>query len=190
MKRVIKRLQQKQYVQKCLLKAKENLTVIQDGSGDKNEVKKKLEDGGIALLRAFRGLPKNKALIKFLSEPGIKVHLQKTENFYMQEQGKHMKKIDVELFFTIDEKNNSIQLTDKGIDLVSGNEERDFFIMPDIGAEIAKLEKEALNSEELLEKKDSLIRDYSIKSERIHSINYIVICFLYLIFIGTFKHLS
>ena len=98
-------------------------------------------------------------------------HLQKTENFYMQEQGKHMKKIDVELFFTIDEKNNSIQLTDKGIDLVSGNEERDFFIMPDIGAEIAKLEKDNSNKEELVEKKDTLIREYSIKSERIHSIN-------------------
>ena len=162
---------QKQYVQQCLIDAKKNLTVINDASGDKNEAKKKLEEGGIALLRAFRGLPKNKALIKYLSEPGIKVHLQKTENFYMQEQGKHMKKIDVELFFTIDEKNNSIQLTDKGIDLVSGNEERDFFIMPDIGAEIAKLESNALDKESLLEQKDALIRDYSIKSERIHSIN-------------------
>ena len=162
---------QKQYVQQCLTEAKENLTVINDSSGDKNEAKKKLEEGGIALLRAFRGLPKNKALIKYLSEPGIKVHLQKTENFYMQEQGKHMKKIDVELFFTIDEKNNSIQLTDKGIDLVSGNEERDFFIMPDIGAEIAKLENNNLDQETLIEQKDALIRDYSIKSERIYSIN-------------------
>ncbi len=162
---------QKKYVQQCLNEAKKNLTVISDASGDKNEVKKKLEEGGIALLRAFRGLPKNRALIKYLSEPGIKFHLQKTENFYMQEQGKHMKKIDVELFFTIDEKNNSIQLTDKGIDLVSGNEERDFFIMPDIGAEIAKLEKNNLDKESLLEQKDALIRDYSIKSERIHSIN-------------------
>ena len=162
---------QKQYVQQCLTEAKQNLTVINDSSGDKNEAKKKLEEGGIALLRAFRGLPKNKALIKYLSEPGIKVHLQKTENFYMQEQGKHMKKIDVELFFTIDEKNNSIQLTDKGIDLVSGNEERDFFIMPDIGAEIAKLENNNLDQETLIEQKDALIRDYSIKSERIHSIN-------------------
>ncbi|MDG2153481.1 MAG: preprotein translocase subunit SecA, partial [Crocinitomicaceae bacterium] len=162
---------QKQYVQQCLTEAKENLTVINEASGDKNEAKKKLEEGGIALLRAFRGLPKNKALIKYLSEPGIKVHLQKTENFYMQEQGKHMKKIDVELFFTIDEKNNSIQLTDKGIDLVSGNEERDFFIMPDIGAEIAKLENNNLDQETLIEQKDALIRDYSIKSERIHSIN-------------------
>ena len=162
---------QKKYVQQCLNEAKKNLTVISDASGDKNEVKKKLEEGGISLLRAFRGLPKNRALIKYLSEPGIKVHLQKTENFYMQEQGKHMKKIDVELFFTIDEKNNSIQLTDKGIDLVSGNEERDFFIMPDIGAEIAKLEKNNLDKESLIEQKDALIRDYSIKSERIHSIN-------------------
>ena len=162
---------QKQYVQQCIIDAKKNLTVINDASGDKNEVKNKLEEGGIALLRAFRGLPKNRALIKYLSLPGIKVHLQKTENFYMQEQGKHMKKIDKELFFTIDEKNNSIQLTDKGIDLVSGDEERDFFIMPDIGAEIAKLEKENLDADRLLEQKDSLIRDYSIKSERIHSIN-------------------
>jgi len=162
---------QKKYVQQCINEAKKNLVVINEGGGDKNESKKKLEEGGIALLRSFRGLPKNRALIKYLSEPGIKVHLQKTENFYMQEQGKHMKKIDKELFFTIDEKNNSIQLTDKGIDLVSGNEDRDFFIMPDIGAEIAKLEKENLNKDQLLEKRDSLIRDYSIKSERIHSIN-------------------
>ena len=81
-----------------------------------------LEEGGNALLRAFRGLPRNKALIKFLSEPGIQAHLQKTENFYMQEQGKKMKKIDRELFFVIEEKNNTIELTDKGIDLLSGND--------------------------------------------------------------------
>ncbi|MBL6667089.1 MAG: preprotein translocase subunit SecA [Crocinitomicaceae bacterium] len=162
---------QKAYIQQCLVEAKKKLTVINEPSNDKAKDKKDLEEGGIALLRAFRGLPKNRPLIKYLSEPGIKVNLQKTENFYMQEQGKHMKKIDAELFFTIDEKNNSIQLTDKGIDLVSGNEERDFFIMPDIGAEIAKLEKENSNKEELVEKKDTLIREYSIKSERIHSIN-------------------
>jgi preprotein translocase subunit SecA len=89
----------------------------------------------------------------------------------MQEQGKHMKKIDAELFFVIDEKNNSIELTSKGIDLISGSDDRDFFIMPDIGAEIAKLQKEQLSNEEFLEKKDVLVRDYSIKSERIHSIN-------------------
>ena len=162
---------QKAFVQQCMVEAKKKLSVINESSNDKAQDKKDLEEGGIALLRAFRGLPKNRALIKYLSEPGIKVNLQKTENFYMQEQGKHMKKIDAELFFTIDEKNNSIQLTDKGIDLVSGNEERDFFIMPDIGAEIAKLEKENSDKEELVEKKDTLIREYSIKSERIHSIN-------------------
>lgn len=163
---------QKQYVQQCLNDAKKMLNAaINNPPEDKNEAKRLLEEGGIALLRAHRGLPKNRALIKFLSEPGIKVHLQKTENFYMQEQGKHMKKIDVELFFVIDEKNNTIELTDQGIDLVSGKDDRGFFIMPDIGAEIAKLQKENLSTDVYLERKDALVREYSIKSERIHSIN-------------------
>ncbi len=163
---------QKQYVQQCLNDAKKMLNAaINNPPEDKNEAKRLLEEGGIALLRAHRGLPKNRALIKFLSEPGIKVHLQKTENFYMQEQGKHMKKIDVELFFVIDEKNNTIELTDQGIDLVSGKDDREFFIMPDIGAEIAKLQKENLSPDVYLERKDALVREYSIKSERIHSIN-------------------
>ncbi|MFM7596752.1 MAG: preprotein translocase subunit SecA, partial [Flavobacteriales bacterium] len=162
---------QKEVVQKFLLEAKKNLVVLNELQSDKKAEKIMLEEGGIALLRAHRGLPKNKPLIKFLSEPGVKVHLQKTENTYMQEQGKHMKKIDAELFFVIDEKNNTIELTSKGIDLISGNEDRDFFVMPDIGAEIAKLQKEELSNEEFLEKKDLLVRDYSIKSERIHSIN-------------------
>jgi preprotein translocase subunit SecA len=163
---------QKQYVQQCLNDAKKMLNVaINNPPEDKNEAKRLLEEGGIALLRAHRGLPKNRALIKFLSEPGIKVHLQKTENFYLQEQGKHMKKIDVELFFVIDEKNNTIELTDQGIDLVSGKDDREFFIMPDIGAEIAKLQKENLSPDVYLEQKDALVREYSIKSERIHSIN-------------------
>ena len=162
---------QKQYVQQCLNDAKKLLKVINEPLEDSKKMKEHLEEGGKALLRAFRGLPKNKPLIKFLSEPGVKVHLQKTENFFMQEQGKHMKKIDVELFFVIDEKQNTIELTDKGIDLISGNEDRDFFIMPDIGAEIANLESSKLDSKTLLEQKDALIRDYSIKSERIHSIN-------------------
>jgi len=162
---------QRKYVNQCLADAKKLLTVITDEASAGKEAKQMLEDGGIALLRAFRGLPRNKALIKYLSEPGIKAHLQKTENFYMQEQGKHMKKIDKELFFVIDEKNNTIELTDKGIDLISGSDDKDFFIMPDIGSEIAKLEKEELAKEAFLEKKDALVRDYSIKSERIHSVN-------------------
>ena len=163
---------QKQYIQQCLLDARKHLAFL---SGETNESgtdsKTALEEGGIALLRAHRGLPKNKALIKFLSEPGIRVHLQKTENFYMQEQGKNMKKIDEELFFVIDEKQNSIELTTKGIDLISGSDDRDFFVLPDIGSEIAKLQRENHEAEKFLEKKDSLIREYSIKSERIHSIN-------------------
>lgn len=162
---------QKAYVTQCLVEAKKKLEVINSPSDDKKDMKTLLEEGGIALLRAHRGLPKNKALIKFLSEPGIKAHLQKTENFYMAEQGKHMKKIDAELFFVIDEKNNTIELTEKGIDLVSGNEDRDFYIIPDIGGEIAKLQKTGVIGEELATKKDALIRDFSIKSERIHSIN-------------------
>ncbi len=162
---------QRKYVTQCLADAKKLLTVINDPTSAGKDAKQMLEDGGIALLRAYRGLPKNKALIKFLSEPGIRAHLQKTENFYMQEQGKHMKKIDKELFFVIDEKNNTIELTDKGIDLISGNEDRDFFVMPDIGSEIAQLEKENLSPEIFQERKDAVVRDYSIKSERIHSVN-------------------
>ena len=162
---------QRQYVNQCLADAKKLLTVIQTGFEDKKDGTKMLEEGGIALLRAHRGLPKNKALIKYLSEPGIRAHLQKTENFYMQEQGKKMKQIDKELYFTIDEKNNSIELTDKGIDLISGKDDRDFFVMPDIGTTIANLQKQNLMEEEYLKQKDALIRDYSIKSERIHSIS-------------------
>ncbi|MFK7783516.1 MAG: preprotein translocase subunit SecA [Crocinitomicaceae bacterium] len=162
---------QKKYVTQCLTEAKKLLTVINGDVPEGQDPKKMLEDGGVSLLRAHRGFPKNKALIKYLSEPGIKAHLQKTENFYMQEQGKKMKKIDRELFFVIEEKQNTIELTDKGIDLLSGNDGRDYFIMPDIGASIASLEKQGLEKETFLEKKDELIRDYSIKSERIHSIN-------------------
>ncbi len=128
--------------------------------------------GGELLLRCHRGLPKNKALIKFLSEPGMKTILQKTENFYMQEQGKHMHKIDDELFFVIEEKNNSIELTEKGIDLItSQTDDPDFFILPDIGSEMAELEKSSLPTEEKMEKKNELLNDFQVKSERVHTIN-------------------
>lgn len=162
---------QRAYVNQCLTDAKKMLSVINSTVEDKKDAKQMLEDGGIALLRAHRGLPKNKALIKFLSEPGIKAQLQKVENFYMQDQSKKMKEIDKELFFVIDEKNNTIDLTDKGIDLISGKQELDFFILPDIGLEIANLEKEGNDKSSFLEKKDDLIREYSIKSERIHSVS-------------------
>ncbi|HEY0031259.1 MAG TPA: preprotein translocase subunit SecA [Bacteroidia bacterium] len=132
----------------------------------------KEKEGGVALLRAYRGLPKNKALIKFLSEPGMRQALQKTENLYLQDQSREMHKIDAELFFVIDEKNNSIELTEKGLELIStSSEDAKFFVLPDVGGEIAALEKAGLPAEEKLKRKEELIRDYSIKSERVHTIN-------------------
>ncbi len=162
---------QRAFVNQALVEAKKLLGNHAEAIEDKKEAKHAMDEGSIALLRAHRGLPKHKPLIKFLSEPGIKALLQKTENHYMAEQGKHMKVIDKELFFVIDEKNNTIELTEKGIDLVSGSEDRDFYIIPDIGTEIASLSKQSLSADELLEKKDTIIRDFSVKSERIHSIN-------------------
>ena len=130
------------------------------------------EDGGFNLLRAFRGLPKNKALIKYLSEDGIRAQLQKTENFYMQEKSKNMHLVDEELFFVIDEKNNSIELTDKGIEVMTGNlEDKDFFIMPDVGSEISILDNSNLSEQEKSTKREVLMRDFSVKSERIHTVN-------------------
>ncbi len=127
---------------------------------------------GELLLRCHRGLPKNKATIKLLSESGMKTIMQKTENFYMQEQSKNMHIIDDELFFVIEEKNNSIELTEKGIDLITGQtDDPTFFILPDMGSEIAELEKSNLTSQEKLEKKNDLLSDFSVKSERVHTIN-------------------
>ncbi len=148
-------------------------------TGVLNEAKKLIadgkagaEEGGLALLRAHRGLPKNKALIKFLSETGMKTILNKAENHYMQDQNKEMPKADAELFFVIDEKNNQVELTEKGIQLITASgEDPHFFVMPDVGTQIAEIEKSALANEEKAAKKDELIRDYSIKSERIHSVN-------------------
>ncbi len=130
------------------------------------------EAGGILLLRVFRGLPKNKALIKFLSEEGIKQLLQKTENFYMQDNNREMHKIDEELYFVIDEKNNQIDLTEKGIERLSeGNEDKNFFVLPEIGGEIAKIEAKGLDPKKEAEEKETLFNEFDIKSERIHSMN-------------------
>lgn len=146
-----------------------------------NEAKKSIEagntgekdgGGGLALLRAYRGLPKHKPLIKFLGEPGIKALLTKVENYYMQDQQKEMHKADAELYFVIDEKHNQVELTEKGIEMITqSGEEKDFFIIPDVGSEIAEIEKSSLSAEEKAEKKEELMRNFSIKSERIHSIN-------------------
>jgi len=128
------------------------------------------KDGAFLLLRVYRGLPKNKALIKFLSEEGIKQLLQKTENHYMQDNNREMPKVDADLYFTIEEKNNQIDLTDKGIDFLSADGDADFFVLPEMGMEIAKIEKEELSKEEEAQKKEELFRDYSVKSERIHTL--------------------
>ena len=129
------------------------------------------EEGSFNLLRVFRGIPKNKALIKYLSEEGVKQLLQKTENFYMQDNNREMPKVDKDLYYVIDEKNNQIELTDKGIEFLSGKDDPDFFIMPEIGIEISKIENKGLSKDDEAKEKDELYRDFSIKSERIHTIN-------------------
>ena len=150
---------QKTLVQKELAEAKK---LISEGN---------TEEGGVKLLRAYRGLPKSKPLIKFLSQDGMKSLLQKTEANYMQEQGKKMKLIDEEMFFTIEEKNNQIDLSGKGVDLISKNTAKDFFVMPDITAELSALEDAGLSAEDKAAKKDVVMRDYGVKSERIHTVN-------------------
>jgi preprotein translocase subunit SecA len=130
------------------------------------------KESGKLLLRAFRGLPKNKPLIKYLSEPGMKSLMQKTENFFLQEQQKNMHIVDEELYFVIDEKNNSIDITEKGIDLITESyQETDFYILPDIGSEIADLQSQDIGEEEIMTRKNQILQDYSIKSERVHSVN-------------------
>ncbi|MFT3994231.1 MAG: preprotein translocase subunit SecA [Dysgonomonas sp.] len=134
--------------------------------------KKVQEEGALFLYRSFKGLPKNKPLIKFLSEPGIKATMLKTEEHYMAEQNRNMHIVTDELYFTIDEKNNSIELTDKGIDLLTGNsDDPHFFVLPDIGAILSELENETISDEQKAEKKDEIMQNYSIKSERVHTVN-------------------
>ncbi len=130
------------------------------------------EEGELALFRAWKGMPKSKALIKFLSEPGNKVRLQKTEEFYLQENEKNMHIATDELYFVIDEKNKSIELTDKGIDTLTGStDDPTFFVLPDVGTEIAELEKENLSPEEKQQRKDDILSNFSIKSERVHTVH-------------------
>lgn len=152
---------QRQLISNYLIEAKK---LIKEG----NE-----KEGGVALFRAYRALPKYKPLIKYLSEMGIKQILQKTEAYFMADNNKLMPEADEPLFFTIEEKNNSVDLTDNGIDLITNDgEDPNFFILPDIGVETDQIDKaEDLNDEEKLKKKDALIKDYTIKAERIHAIN-------------------
>jgi preprotein translocase subunit SecA len=129
------------------------------------------KEGGLKLLRAHRGLPKNKALIKFLSNDGMKTMLQKTENFYLQDQGKEMHKVDQDLFFVIDEKQNQVELTEKGIELLSTDTDPSFFVMPDLSTEMAAIEAKELDTKETANQKEALLREFEQKSERIHTMN-------------------
>ena len=135
--------------------------------------KKELEEGALLLLRAHKGLPKNNALIKFLSEEGIKAQMIKSENFYMQENNKNMHIVTDPLYFIIEEQHNSIELTDKGIDLLSSDlDDPNFFVLPDMGSVIATLEQDkSLDADDRLQKKDELMQDYAVKSERVHTLN-------------------
>ena len=152
--------QQRQHLTAVLAEAKKLIS-----EGDTKE-------GGLLLLRVFRGLPKNKALIKFLSQEGVRQLLQKTEAFYMQDNNREMPKVDADLLFVIDEKNNQIELTDKGVEYLSGgDDDANFFILPDLGGEISTIEQKGLSPEEEAAEKEVLFKDYSVKSERIHSMN-------------------
>jgi preprotein translocase subunit SecA len=152
---------QKQIVSKSLLEAKKLITEGKDGP----------QDGGIHLMRAFRGLPKNTALIKYLSEPGIKVKLQKAENYFLSEQQKHMPEVDEELYFHIDEKNNSVELTDKGLHYITkSGEDPNFFLLPDLSVALAEIEKGELSVDDKISQKENLLQEYSLKADRIHTI--------------------
>ncbi len=130
------------------------------------------KEGGFKLLQAQRGLPKNSSLIKFLGEQGNKQILLKTENYYLQDQQKEMHKVDADLYFVIDEKINSVDLTEKGVELITNSgEDPHFFIIPDVGSEIAEIEKSSMADDEKAKKKEQLMMDFTIKSERIHTIN-------------------
>ena len=154
---------QKSFTSKLLSEARQKM------ASEDSETQK---EGLVLLYRSYKGMPKNKALIKFLSEPGVKANMLKTEEFYMQQQNREMYIITDPLYFVIDEKNNTIELTDKGIDLLTGNsDDSNFFVLPDIGSEMAKIEQETPEEEEKQAKKDELMQNYAVKSERVHTIN-------------------
>ena len=166
----------KQYVEKLFRVQRELVnTIFSDAKRlltKPNATDDEKKEGGLLLLRAHKGMPKNKSIIKFLSEEGMKGLLLKTENFYMQDNNKNMHIVTDPLFFVIEEKQNSVELTERGIDLISaGFDDPTFFILPDMGAAIAELEHSGLSADERIEKKDLLLQDYAVKSERVHTIN-------------------
>ena len=153
--------EQERIVRNCLTEAKRLIAAGEDDP----------KTGGLYLFRAHRGLPKYGPVIKYLSEPGIKVLMQKAENHYLSEQLRHMHIVDEQLLFQIDEKNNSVELTDKGINIITGvGEDPDFFIMPDIGVKLADIEKSDAPAEEKLQLKETILNDYTQKADRIHTV--------------------
>ncbi len=153
--------EQERLVRNCLNEAKR---LLAEGKDDAKE-------GGLYLFRAYRGLPKYSPVIKFLSEPGIKVKMQKAENYYLQDQQRNMHIVDEELLFHIDEKNNSVELTEKGLTMITRTgEDPDFFVLPDIGVKLAEVEKLEIAAEEKLQQKESVLADYSQKADRIHTV--------------------
>ncbi len=157
---------QRNLANQCLSDAKRILT-------NPNSTREEREEGSVLLLRAHKGLPKSKPLIKFLSEEGMKAMMTKTENYHMQDHNKLMHLITDPLYFVIDEKQNSVELTDKGIDLISDDvDDPTFFVLPDVGSELAEIESnKSLTKEQVIEKKEELLTNYAIKSERVHTIN-------------------
>jgi preprotein translocase subunit SecA len=154
-------VEQEKIVRNCLIEAKKR---ISEGDDDP-------KSGGLYLFRAHRGLPKYGPVIKYLSEPGIRVKLQKAENYYLQDQQRNMHIVDEDLLFHIEEKNNSVELTDKGIAVITkSGEDPDFFVLPDIGIRLAEVEKTALPTEEKLQQKEAVLNDYSQKADRIHTV--------------------
>ncbi|MFM2254585.1 MAG: preprotein translocase subunit SecA [Bacteroidota bacterium] len=154
---------QKRYANSALVEAKKLIAAGNTGY--------KEGEGGLALLRAFRGLPKNKAVIKFLGESGNRSILTKTENHYLQDQQKEMPLADAPLYFTIEEKTNSVELTEKGLELITqGEEDANFFVLPDVGFAMAEIERSNHPEAEKIKLKDALMQDFAEKSERIHSV--------------------
>ena len=163
---------QRKMINELLAEAKKLLVSNSENTPDKKQLDANLKKGGELLLRCYRALPKNKALIKFLSESGMRAVLQKTENYYMQDQSKEMHIIDDELFFVIDEKQNSVELSEKGIDLITDQgDDPSFFIMPDISSSLSDLDLRIPDKEARAIEKDRLITDYAEKAERIHAVN-------------------
>ena len=154
---------QKELCQKLLIEAKKKMA---------SDDPKVVEEGTVQLYRAYKGYPRSKALIKYLSEPGVKAQMLKTEEYFMSENMRHMHEATDELYMVIDEKNNSVELTDKGIDLLTGNsDDPQFFILPDIATELSQLDHMEGTEEEKQAKKDEILANYSVKSERVHTIN-------------------